>query len=85
MEFPLVDNRSERIPTVFQEGQCQQLEREQRILSKELTPTNNSGRKTRTTPVKMCLGCLAIKMFYMIVVIHYIVKKFSNRHIFQIS
>ena len=73
------------ILTVFQEGQNQQLERERRLLSKELTPTNNSGRKTKTTPMKMCLGCLAIKMFNMIVVIHYIVNKFSNCPIFQIS
>ena len=30
------------ILTVFQEGQYQQLERERRLLSKELNPTNNS-------------------------------------------
>ena len=32
---------SERILTVFQKGQYQQLKRERRLLSKELTPTNN--------------------------------------------
>ena len=41
-DFPLAEKRRERILAVFQEGQGQQLEREEGLLCEELSPTNYS-------------------------------------------